>query len=882
MFFLKNYQTNALDALDAFLDKARYGNVAEAFDAVSEQGKALPYRAYSFGEVPYVCLRLPTGGGKTVLASHAIRIASQRYLEQDYPIVLWLVPSNTIRQQTVEALKTPGHPYRQELDRTFDHNVKVLDIEEVEQVLPQDIDSKTIVVVSTIANLRVKDTSGRLIYAYRECFEPHFSGITDPDNKLERVTEADLKENGLTTADLAKIKYSFANLLALHQPMVIIDEAHNARTPLTFETLHRVHPACIVELTATPNVTPTSGSNVLYHVSAAQLKAEDMIKLPIQLSEHENWEDAIRDAVLTRERLEVEAQKEHDYVRPIVLLQAEDKSGDVTVAVLKQHLMEEHKVAEDAIAIATGTQRELDGVNLFDSACKIKFVITIQALKEGWDCSFAYVFTTVKSVSSSKDVEQLLGRVLRMPYAKRRQSEALNQAYAHIASPDFSHAAGQLTDKLVSMGFEEMEIPDLLSPGQDDLFGGKDSQQKEHRKKPTLQITYSVKPDLTSLAPAEKAAISVQEKAGKYEVTVTGRVSEATEQVILKGTKGAEKKAIQTQITRHNIQVHAVEAPANRGELFGSLPQLCAMIQGSLELLEPETFLHLNHWRLLDFPVELPNFTIKETSNTFTVDMDGQKVNYKLAGQNKLDLNKAGIQYSEVDIVRWLDQQVYQPDITQSEMIGYLTRLVSHLLTEKGYSLTALYRARFQLARSIQKRVQFLRSSAVKTGYQDSLFGSHAEVSASMAFSYDFKPGFYPANPPYYSGRYQFQKHYYDKIEDLKADGEEFMCAQIIDSLPQVKHWIRNLVKKPHAAFWLPLADAKFYPDFIVELNDGRMLVVEYKGEAYKSNDDSKEKNAVGQLWASKSNGQCLFLMAVMQDDRGRGVMQQLLDVISA
>ncbi|WP_163373313.1 DEAD/DEAH box helicase family protein [Endozoicomonas acroporae] len=272
----------------------------------------------------------------------------------------------------------------------------MLDIEEVEQVLPQDIDSKTIVVVSTIANLRVKDTSGRLIYAYRECFEPHFSGITDPDNKLERVTEADLKENGLTTADLGKIKYSFANLLALHQPMVIIDEAHNARTPLTFETLHRVHPACIVELTATPNVTPTSGSNVLYHVSAAQLKAEDMIKLPIQLSEHENWEDAIRDAVLTRERLEVEAQKEHDYVRPIVLLQAEDKSGDVTVAVLKQHLMEEHKVAEDAIAIATGTQRELDGVNLFDSACKIKFVITIQALKEGWDCSFAYVFTTVK------------------------------------------------------------------------------------------------------------------------------------------------------------------------------------------------------------------------------------------------------------------------------------------------------------------------------------------------------------------------------------------------------------------------------------------------------------------------------------------------------
>lgn len=51
----------------------------------------------------------------------------------------------------------------------------------------------------------------------------------------------------------------------------------------------------------------------------------------------------------------------------------------------------------------------------------------MQALKEGWDCSFTYVFCSVANIHSAKDVEQILGRVLRMPYAKRRKNEVLNR-----------------------------------------------------------------------------------------------------------------------------------------------------------------------------------------------------------------------------------------------------------------------------------------------------------------------------------------------------------------------------------------------------------------------------------------------------------------------
>ncbi|MGH8499037.1 MAG: DEAD/DEAH box helicase, partial [Methylococcales bacterium] len=325
MFELKDYQTRALTALSQFLTAARSGLVADAFkQSYLDQGlPSLPYRHYNFGEMPYVCLRLPTGGGKTVLASYAVSTAQKAYLEQDYPVVLWLVPTNTIREQTLEALKTVGHPYRQALEHDFGlDRLRVFDVGEVTQIRRQDIGRKTLIIVGTLAALRVEDTSGRKVYVHHEDFEPHFVGVADPEIRLERISEKDLQENGLRSEDIGKIKASFANLLALHQPLVIMDEAHNARTKLTFNTLKRLHPACIVELTATPDSSATSASNVLYRCSASELKAENMIKLPIVLTEHKDWQAAVRDAVLTGKKLSVEAQKESDLVRPIVLFQA--------------------------------------------------------------------------------------------------------------------------------------------------------------------------------------------------------------------------------------------------------------------------------------------------------------------------------------------------------------------------------------------------------------------------------------------------------------------------------------------------------------------------------------------------------------------------------
>ena len=884
MFSLKHYQQQTVDVLENFLADARLMPVGQAFEkSLEAQGKgSYTYRSYGFDEVPYVCLRLPTGGGKTVLASHAIKVATRAYLEQDYPIALWLVPTNTIQQQTLEALKQPGHPYRAELDRAFDQRVRVLDANEVTQIRPHDIGSQLIVVVSTLANLRVADTSDRKIYAYHEDFEPHFAGVNPKDERLERVTEADLKEHGLGPSQLGKIKYSFANLLVLKHPLVIMDEAHNARTPLTFETLKRVHPACVIEFTATPDQSATSASNVLYHVSASELKAEEMIKLPIMLTEHNDWQAAVRDAMLTRNKLALEAQKDSEYIRPIVLLQADKKNGEVPWEKLKTYLMDELKIEDEQIAVVTGTQRELDGINLFSPECKIEYIITIEALKEGWDCSFAYVFCSVRDVRSSKDAEQLLGRVLRMPFARRRQVEALNRAYAHLASPKFSEVAKTLTDKLVDMGFEAMEVPAHIRHGvPGDLFGA-DASAATPAEEPPLVLDLPSKPGFKPEHEPLLSNVSIVETESGFRLEVKGRLDDALHDTLLKPFKGSDKQELLGQIEQHNARVETALSPSERGIPFAPLPRLCTEQQGELELVEPETFLFLNgDWSPLDFAVELPNFSLKQRDTTFEVDIEGQTVTYHVAEEKAVyNLDLVDTEITENDLVRWLDRQLRSPYLNQAILNRFLTASISHLVREKGYTLTALIRSKFLLVRAFRQRLTMLQNKAADKGFQQALFTDVSPLESSFRYSFEFKPGLYPARAPFYSGRYKFNKHYYPIIEDLKVDGEEFLCAQAIDANTKVQHWVRNLVDRRQASFRLPLAKGWFYPDFVAELEDSRLFVIEYKGEPYKTNDDSREKNAVGRLWAEKSGGKCLFLIAEESDSKGQNVYQQLETVI--
>ena len=895
MLTLKKYQDDALSALVGFMKRCRNVPVTQAWEeAMAAQKRTNESYHQIFPDIPCVCLRVPTGGGKTLLATHAVAQVGKSLKDTDTPIALWLTPSDAIRSQTLEALSDIRHPYRQALAHYVGDKLRVADLESLQTVGPNDVGAACIIVVATIQSLNVSDTGKRNVYSFFEELQEHFRDL--PPNltaNLEKVTAADIASQPfLTEKDIGRVKWSVANWIHLHRPLVIVDEAHNNRTDRFFKTLGRLNPACVVELTATP----VTGNNVLYHVSAQELRAEQMIKLPIVLAEHpKGWHECLRDAVLTRDRLETVAQKEVDYVRPIMLIQAMPKGGEATVDVVKQHLMEQENIPAEQIAIATGAQKELDGINLFDPACSVRYIITVEALKEGWDCSFAYVLASLQSVNSAKDVEQLLGRVLRMPYARDRTQAPLNKSYAHIVANNFAEAASNLKDRLVqNMGFERLDTAGLIVAQQSLLLTGGAPNAVATRVPvlPDCHIDLPVVPEIQHWPDELKAQVQIRPTSQGATLILKANVNSETlkqaEAFITSALPAKAKEKVTQQFADHRAIRQAMKAPAQLGLTFASIPQLCLDLDGYTELVEKDILATLGDWSLLDTPVQLANFAIHETVNSFEINVNGEKVTYKQIDAHQLKLNEVASHVSEQDLVRWLDGEVRQPYLLPLDLQAYLVKLVTHLIHEKGFTLTGLVRARFQLSDAIGTEVQRLRQQAMKKGFQGRLFEMSIPKLEELArYSFTFDPGKYPARN-IYQGSYEFNKHFYPVIHDLREKtgagkiAEEFRCAQAIDAHPKVKHWVRNIEKQSQNSFWLPTASDYFYPDFVAELEDGRVLAVEYKGEPYKTNDDSKEKIQVGHQWEKSSNGHCLFLFAVESDDVGRDVFKQLTEKLAA
>ncbi|MHB9100771.1 MAG: DEAD/DEAH box helicase [Sulfuricella sp.] len=891
MFKLKDYQDKALVTLDAFFRKLRMAGLEAAWKdcapAQQKNGQILQadYDANALGEVPAVCVRIPTGGGKTFLAAHAVARVGKSYCDTDAPVALWLVPSDAIRSQTLASLSTPRHPCREALTEYFGERVRVCELNDLATVGRHEIGSSAVIVVATIQSFAITDKTKRNVYSFDESLAPHFQALTpQQEAKLDKVTDADIAAQPyLTAADIGKVKASLSNWLTLHQPIVVVDEAHNNRTDLAFRTLRNLHPACVIEMTATP----VDGSNVLFHVGAQALARVDMIKLPIVLMEHPTgWKDAVRDAILTRDRLELLAAKEPDYIRPVLLFQAEPKNSEATVEKLLEHLTsaDGEKLDRKQIAIATGDQKELDGIVLADPACPIRYVITVEALKEGWDCPFAYVLCGLQDMKSSKDVEQILGRVLRMPYAHPRSQPEMGKAYAHMVSSVTARVADQLADRLVNnMGFEAYEAALAIAPAQSalPLLDG----SSHHQPRPAEAVISLPVTPTQAIPDALKECIEIRPTTNGATAIVRGELTEAVEDFLLTACKGAkQQQTVKEAIERERTRQAALLAPSARGERFAPLPQLCLDWDGEVQPVEKRLLSELGEFDLFAEPMNLAGFTIRESGTAFEIDVEGGKVVYQATDSGQLHLNEIAAHASENDLVRWLDRECRQIDVGQAVLLKWLLALVRHLIADRIITLTALVRAKYPLAEAVRREIERRRQAAVKEGFQKSLPGFLAapRLEESFRYAFTFRPNHYPAKPPFYSGRYRFRHHYYPVIHDLRekrANGqpaEEFLCARAIDLNMQIKYWVRNVEREDRFSFWLPTSTDYFYPDFVCELTDGRVLVIEYKGDPYKTNDDSREKMQVGHQWEQSSGGRCLFLMAVAEDEQGRDVSQQI------
>ena len=830
---LKTYQQNTLDVLRRFFEQCRLTDVNNAYLHITNdwdiKDRLRKHRSASYNtwkgleNTPRVCLKVPTGGGKTILAAHAVRIVAETWCEKEFPLVLWFCPSDIIRKQTAEALKNPRHPYRQALDQQFDRRVRVFDIGDKFTILPHDIEQNVCIVVSTMQAFRQSKTDTYKVYAHHENLEQHFASIAP--------------QEGMELLDTGQIKFSFANLLFFHRPIEIVDEAHNAVSPLTRETHLRLNPSAIIELTATPQ----TDNNTLYLVRPSELKEEEMIKLPIVLTENLGWESAVDQAVAKRAELEKEAEKEREYLRPILLLQAQDKNGEVPAAALKEYLLN-CTIPENQIAVVTSEQKELDGISISDKTCPIRYVITVDALKEGWDCPFAYVLCSLANMQSNTAVLQLLGRVMRMPYAAVRKQPALNKAYAFVLSKEFGKSAQTLIEKLKDKGFDETEAaaavtPDLAMP---------------------LCETHPETFMLDTPLSAEWIPSGIQYDEKKHALTFTPETTEKHVEQIAERLPPEEAFHLKRQYAAYKCREEE-PSPAKRGEKI-VVPKLLVELQGEFVFADADDVFEYFDWHLADYaPPELTEqeFKITPQGNGFLIDLDGNRLCYEpesRKGQMTL-IEVEG--WTAINLINWLDKKLGTIDLSQSVLYDWLGRIVDNLTENRGISLSALMLAKYVLMSKLRDKIDEARKKAKGESYQKAFFAPESRLMIDFDNGFEFKDGMYNG-VPLYRGTYKFTKHFLGSHKvpafDGKENGEETFCAMVIDGLPEVKYWVRN-VDRHSDSFWLPISSGRFYPDFIAVLQNGAILVVEYKGHHLLYAPETKEKRRFGELWAKQGGG---------------------------
>lgn len=878
MITLKDYQNRVLDSLHGFFRMcSRDGHPETAFreTQISNRQEPVPYVPVSFSglshDMPYICLRVPTGGGKTLLACHATGIAMKELLHADRSVVLWLVPSNTILDQTADALRDNRHPYRRALEMSCG-SVEVVTIDEALRLSRAAVDGQTVVIVATIQSFRVEDTAGRKVYDQNGSFQEHLQNV--PADRL-----ADL----LSGAD-GKPVPSLVNMLRLRRPVVIVDEAHNARTDLSFSTLGNVKPSCIIEFTATPARTKNP-SNVLHTVSAAELNAADMVKLPLRvITRHPSQRDLLlADAITVRADLEkravAESQATGEYLRPIMLIQAERVDE---CEALRDRLVAEFGVEKDTVRISTGKLDELASIpDVGSPKCPVRFIITVQKLREGWDCPFAYVLCSLKETRSATAIEQIVGRILRLPNAQRKQQLDLNCSYAFSVSGSITEVLAELRDALESNGFTAAEAERIIIPVPQGIMP-LGSQPKTVRLTLAEIDPVAVKAGVSAL----NGKVRFDTESGDLTIFVPLDDSETERLAECVSTPEAKKRiTAAAEMVREAEKAFGgtgqtrVPSPYER-QLDFIIPLLCVR-EGDQFFEFESTFLLEQPWKLSEKDASLDpayNPLKRPAAKSGVLDV-GKKGEVTVSSiQETPDEDFVATLHQQVlqlglqedwtleSLIVWLDRQIDHSDIPFGESAEFLRKVLRGLMSKFDITdVSSLALDRFRLRDRIEARIQQHRCAERTKAFQGFLLpDSPLQVSDGAVMNLKIM-NYEPSQV--YAGGFEFKKHYFGlkpgELPETNASGkltEEFKCAQFLDALSDVEFWVRNLSRKK-SSFRLQTSTDWFYPDFVCQLADKRILAVEYKGKHLYTGDDAEEKRAIGAVWASRSNGKCLFVM---------------------
>lgn len=883
---LKKYQKRVISDLGGYLsalDETRSLN--EAFSAYwANQMVKLGVNGLSqyqniIDGVPHVCYKVPTGGGKTFLACASIKPIFDALPERKTQAVVWLVPSDAILKQTLDALKNPQHPYRQRLNTDFTGRVEVYSKEELlagENFKPTTVVDQLSVMVLSYDSFRSSGKEGLKAYQANSNLASFRTALGIPEQPIENADQTAL--------------FQVINQL---NPVVIVDESHHARTQLSIEMLQNFNPAFVLDLTATPR----KESNIISYVDALQLKNEHMVKLPVIAYNRDSQTEVITDAIGLREVLESMAEKQKqingDYIRPIVLFQAQprNKEDATSFEKLRKKLVDAG-IPEDQIAIKTAEVDELKNTDLLSEDCKIRYIITVNALKEGWDCPFAYILASLANKTSTVDVEQIVGRILRQPNTREYEQALLNMSYVLTSSVDFRTTLNKIVAGLNEAGFTAKDCRAIES--EEDLETKESSTDTDTHQEPS--------PVLPFRKPSDPTVVDETEEFLDFNPEV---VEEKTNH-----NKNAPENAdssLATVLRQARDQGAEYELAMKASE--PNVATLPLDIQDKVDMYEvnQEFSQEIETLRIPQFFIDVPGgqlFGEDEDDNLVLLQKEHLSKGFLLKGKDySLDLQRADEEMARIDVERanadvpkafsmdFARQQlirqhfaslppeskrracadiIYQrldkrfAEIAASDLKQYVKQIVDNLdSAQLLYVESSPYTAALKVE---QKILDFLNDHRLKT------FRKELEVGRIIT-----KP-FYklPSKNIPFSPNTLIGKSLYAAEDGMNGLEEAF--AMKLSGIPNVKWWHRIIDRK---GFCLN-GPINHYPDFMVMTRRGRIVLVETKGEQLK-NDDSKMKLSLGKEWEKQSGSMYRYFM-VFKDGadplEGAHTMEQALDLI--
>ena len=855
---LKPYQQEVINDLAQFLEIIQVTkNVADAFTDFWTMhsktplqpfpGKAIEPYKNNIPQVPHVCVKVPTAGGKTFIACNAIKTIFDAFNYRKKAVV-WLVPSITILDQTIKNLKNTNHAYRQKINSHFGNKVEVYD----KQALLQgssfnatSVEEQLSIFVLSFDSLRAKNKEDRKVYQENGNLQS-FGAMLGNDEEI-----------------------SLMRVIQALNPVLIVDESHNAESDLSVEMLTNLNPCFILDLTATPR----KNSNIISFVDAMALKKENMVKLPVIVYNHQDKTEVINSALQLQRKLETQAKEEEEnggrYIRPIVLFQAQPKNAadNTTFEKLKEKLIE-LKIPAEQIKIKTANINEIKDIDLTAKECPVRYIITVNALKEGWDCPFAYILASLADKSSAVDVEQILGRVLRQPYVTKHNSALLNLCYVLTASSKFLDTLDNIVKGLNKAGFSSKDFkvaetvpdPNGLVADANGLFAealeATNNVLNELTQTPQLQFDENEKSvvddidvsrilDITLEVNDEPILLEIEQTAlqqeQEYEETIlqlgsTQRISLPSElQSLVKTYK--IKEVFAEQASHIELPQFFIKKPS--GEIF-SIDE---------HLLNEEDLLEGFQLSKCDSNIAFDSVT----SELYKVDLDETKSDYtpsfvKLDGGVKEKLMEYILDPSRKESrAKNLTAQIMNIignmyPITEQEIKKYVHKLVEDFTDEQYHDYLNHH---YSYTSKIKEKIKQLSAVYAEQQFRNFLDTDKIFLKANYSFAKEIAPGHTSKD---------ITKSLYEKEAEMNGFEEKVMNE--IANLSNITFWTRNISKKQFKIN----AFQNHYPDFIIYTKTNKVIVLETKGDD-RDNSDSEAKIRLGKAWERKAGNNFKYFM---------------------